>query len=56
MDECKPLTNGGCDTATVCVNVPGAVECGQVDTLVHISAQPEPFLTENTPETSPNIP
>ena len=33
--------------------------CGTVRqgvTLVHFSAQPEPFLTQNTPQTSPHTP
>ena len=29
-------------------------ECGQGLTLVHFSTQPEPFLTQNTPSTTPN--
>ena len=28
IDECADGANGGCDAATVCVNVPGAVQCG----------------------------
>jgi len=30
--------------------------CEQGLTLVHFSAQPEPFLTQNTPLTSPSTP
>jgi len=42
-------------TATV-TECHAAAATGQGLTLVHFTAEPEPFLTQNTPYTTPNIP
>jgi len=63
VDECKPLDPGAFDnfsrfsaqfrdrmmTAADYLGKITAMGLGQGLTLVHFSAQPEPFLTQNTP-------
>ena len=67
MDECKPLNPGSGVTSgiegkksilfvEVTRVMKDATIAGQGLTLAHFPAQPEPFLTQNTPYTPPNTP
>jgi hypothetical protein len=66
VDECKPLpvisfqqvmtgTGHAADPLTASRSPPAAAAAERL-ILVHFSAQPEPFLTQNTPYTHPNTP
>jgi len=54
--QLAPLPGGCCGRALVREAADRAVGRGQGLTLVHFSAQLEPFLTQNTPFTPPNPP
>ena len=58
MDECKPLILGSADQAmgAEAASRGAAAPAGQRQglTLVHFSAQSEPYLTRNTPFTTTN--